>query len=945
MALRHRAETINTQLAILISRLGVEADAETIQVHGKERPDVIFEMRGLRVVVEGKFADQPSAKETVRKQALERIRTGIAHIVAAVVYPEVLRTVPTSKLEARLETASLSFLICSEVEETKWFDSRPAGLMDALRRAQESLAEDDIVEKTAKQLSMSLDSVAKLWAGQEGTCDRLSSILGITIPEGEKPSKAASCRETAAKVSALVLANALIFQEQLAAANPNVLPLGRMESEKNTIDAVRKQWRYIWQKINYGPIFQLGDRILQELTLLGGTLRDFRILIRNAQGICKAQAALRHDLMGRIFHWLLHQAKYLGTYYTSVSAATLLTKLVMAADWNRDFGNIRQLESFKVVDLACGTGTLLMAVSQAISDQYILSRAKAGKSLNPVDLKALHKALMENILHGYDVLPSAVHLTASTLALLAPEVAFVRMNLFAMPLGVHQDGPRLGSLDFFNKKKEVPTQLTLNGTHAEIIRSGAAEDSAEKAFLPQIDLCVMNPPFVRSVGGNLLFGSLPNQREELQTELKKRVKRVSAKITAGLGAVFVALADEHLAQNGRLAFVLPAALASGEAWAETRKLIADGYHLETVVSSHDPDRPNFSENTDLSEILFIARKKELAEPPNTTTYINLWHNPRSIHEALDLANRIIAPNTHDAEGTETVSILSPHGKLGEIVHLPESTGGENWSGALFAQTGALHTFSFLNDGLLKIPMTKESTKIKTCSLNKLGEIGFDRRDIHDAFTPSADEWSPHKAFWNHKADETFTIRQSSNKYLIPRSVAAKGRPLRDAKKIWEKAGNILLAESLWPITQRVLALGFPEPIIGNTWWAFKPAFTNDYLIKSLLIWLNSSCSITMLFGRRVVTRSAWVQMKKPAWVSMPVLDVRGLSEKALGVLAAAYDKLCEAELLPLAQLDNDPIRKAIDDSISEALDLPDLAPLRELLSREPGLTGKKITEI
>ena len=43
---RNREEVVNTQLAILISGLGVTADAETIHVHGKYRPDVLFELRG-----------------------------------------------------------------------------------------------------------------------------------------------------------------------------------------------------------------------------------------------------------------------------------------------------------------------------------------------------------------------------------------------------------------------------------------------------------------------------------------------------------------------------------------------------------------------------------------------------------------------------------------------------------------------------------------------------------------------------------------------------------------------------------------------------------------------------------------------------------------------------------------------------------------------------------
>jgi hypothetical protein len=63
---RNREEVVDTQLAILISRLGVTADAETIHVHGKHRPDVLFQLRGLRVVIEGKFADHPNAEGTQR---------------------------------------------------------------------------------------------------------------------------------------------------------------------------------------------------------------------------------------------------------------------------------------------------------------------------------------------------------------------------------------------------------------------------------------------------------------------------------------------------------------------------------------------------------------------------------------------------------------------------------------------------------------------------------------------------------------------------------------------------------------------------------------------------------------------------------------------------------------------------------------------------------------
>jgi hypothetical protein len=104
--------------------------------------------------------------------------------------------------------------------------------------------------------------------------------------------------------------------------------------------------------------------------------------------------------------------------------------------------------------------------------------------------------------------------------------------------------------------------------------------------------------------------------------------------------------------------------------------------------------------------------------------------------------------------------------------------------------------------------------------------------------------------------------------------------------------------------------------------------------------LNGSLSLLAFFGCRVVTQGAWMQMKKPAWAAMPVLDVRVLSDAQVASLAAAYDALCDRELLALAKLNVDPARRAIDEALSAALGLPDLPPLREMLAREPGLTGK-----
>lgn len=325
---RNREEAVNTQLAILISKHGVNADAETIHVHGKHRPDVLFELRGLRVAIEGKFSENARSEVDVQSDAMKRVSAGLVHIAVAVVYPPKLRETPTRHLVEVLTSSKLRYKIITETfQSDEWLEGDPTSIMGALRRAQEALVQDDIVEKTAKSLSVHLDSISKLWLAQPGSCDRLSGHLQIAVPKSEEKDAANERRESAAKISALVLANAFIFQEQLAKSDEKVDTLRKLRKSTDLIGAAAEHWAWISREINYKPIFDLAGRLLDELP--ASAAENVRSLLDEALQICAQQAALRHDLMGRIYHWLLQHAKYLGTYYTSVPAATLLLKVAL----------------------------------------------------------------------------------------------------------------------------------------------------------------------------------------------------------------------------------------------------------------------------------------------------------------------------------------------------------------------------------------------------------------------------------------------------------------------------------------------------------------------------------------------------------------------------------------------------------------------------------------
>ena len=955
---RHREEVINVYLAQLFSELGESADAETIMLQGKHRPDVLLNFRGLSLHIESKCNDAANAKTAAFEDACKRIDAGVANIAVAVVYPEELRTTAQKKLSDALKKATLEYQIVSETfEEGDWDEGTPIQMLETLRRIQGKLMSREVVEKTAKGLHDLLNRIAGLWISQTGVCDRLSKQLGMEKPEDESEDDAKGRRETVIKISALVIANAFIFQEQLSSPDQRVNTLNKQEDNENLIGATIEHWNWIRKNINYASIFQLGEKILKEIP--ESNTEDIRLLIKEVQKICRSKVALRHDLMGRIYHWLLHDKKYLGTYYTSVPAATLLLKLTFAVDWKQDFGNLEEIAEFKVADFSCGTGTLLMAATREFEDKYRLARWKTNRSLNPNDFSDLHQTLLEDVLYGYDILPTAVHLTASTLALLAPNITFKSMNLYVVSQSIDHNKKQLGSLDFL-ESDSIITQLSFNEEQKEVYRVSADESYAAPATAPKLDLCVMNPPFVRSVGSNLLFGSVPEKdRTTLRNELKRRIKKISANATAGLGSVFIALGDKYLKEGGRFAIVLPGALATGEAWKETRQLIAEKYHLEMVITSHDAKLSNFSENTGLSEILFIARKRRKDEKIGgggggalRTTYINLWHNPASMHEAMQFASKINGAkgDVTEVEGNGLTSIKVGDKKIAEMFSTPVPIDTENWQGSMISQVKLFRICQNLQNGILSLPETGSSNNnfsLPLTELSKLGGLGYDRRDMHDAFMPPKKteklngDWSPYSGFWNHDSKKVTSISQKPNTRLIERTKPDKNRKIKNPSEVWKKAGRILLSQRLSFNTHKLIAIGLPEPVVANTWWTMDTTKLSEEQIKSLLLFLNSTFGIALYFARRIPTKGVFISQKKPAWESMPVLNVLDLQKHQINKLAKAYDKLAEKPLKSIFQLEKDEARISIDDVLCNTLKLPNIKQLRELLSREAGIRGTK----
>ena len=250
--------------------------------------------------------------------------------------------------------------------------------------------------------------------------------------------------------------------------------------------------------------------------------------------------------------------------------------------------------------------------------------------------------LVEDVLWGYDVNLTATHMAASTLGMLSPATRFQRMNVHRTMLGVFDGVPYLGSIDFLDGQARLAAWPTIT----------QQVESGEETPLPSaMDLVIMNPPFTRDSLRHDQF----SRKDELA--IKEREKEIlagqphqAAARLSGSANAFMVLGDKILKQGaGTLAMILPTVMATNPAAFHTRRYLAHRFYIDTIVSSHDPDRIFFSENTSIGEILLICRRWNGDEPKPPTRVINLARNPATPLDALDTAARIEQASEEEAD--------------------------------------------------------------------------------------------------------------------------------------------------------------------------------------------------------------------------------------------------------------------------------------------------------
>ncbi len=612
-------------------------------------------------------------------------------------YPDTVRF--AGNLRDALATARLSYAVLyqhgSRFPESGWLEGSVADLADLIRLVS---VPQEAVDTAAAALEQGIERAAvilnEMVALRPNITPAIARLLGMTdVPQTRR-------------MAGAIIANALVFHQRIAGMHPQVKHLGLVcgPSVANPQAETLAAWTHILS-INYWPIFAIARDILEQLPA-GEAGRILAELRETAQQVDTAGVTNAHDLTGRIFQRLIADRKYLATFYTLPPSAALLARLAVSklrapppaahpepveghgstsspravdtVEGEFDWSDADGIVGLRIADFACGTGALLSAVYEQIAARH----ANAGG-----DPAALHPAMMQEVLYGCDVMPSAIHITGSTLSGAWPNVGFDQSRLYTMPYGRQSDGTvKIGSLELLQSS----SALTLFNTSDPAMRTGSVgEETAAQitADIPDegFDLVIMNPPFTRATNHegahadvtNPAFAAFDATRDD-QTAMGNRINDLGKGScyhgNAGIASAFAALAHSKLKPGGVLALVLPLSAAVGLSWQGFRQMLADDYiDLEVLSIAANGREMSFSSDTGMAECLVVARKTVEATRESSlkpARFTSLRNRPAGFAPAAEIARNLRATvtvrdiddgpygGTHVNVGTENIGEIT-----------------------------------------------------------------------------------------------------------------------------------------------------------------------------------------------------------------------------------------------------------------------------------------------
>ena len=780
--------------------------------------------------------------------------------------------------------------------------------------------------------------------------------------------------EQTRRMAATILANAFVFHESLAGKLKGVQSIDELRSRKSlNKSSVIAEWEKILL-VNYWPIFDIARRILTHIPV-PNSKRLIERLSETADRLLENHLMRSHDLTGAVFQTMIVDRKFLAAFYTTPASASLLLGLALVPDltpamkqWSEP-GNVKSL---RIADFACGTGTLLTSAYSRIGQLHELAGG---------DSEAIHAEMMAHAIIGCDVLPSAAHLTASMIAGAHPTVKYDQSLIMTVPYGDTGGDVALGSLDLLNPQAKL-TEMAITAKAAE----GMGEKEKETwAALPHssFDLVVMNPPFTRATVHEAdrlnvpnpmfaAFASTAEEQKKMAEATKKLTAGTSAHGNAGEASIFLVLADRKLKEDGTLALVMPLSLLVGDSWEDSRLMLRRDYSGLVIISiaGYGSEDMSFSADTGMAECLVVGRKTKTES--KRATFVVLKERP-----AYPLLGASAAKQIHRLIADKNLRCLEDGPMGGTLLYfgndvigqamdapLPESGG---WNlGRIADLSLAQAAYQLTDEHRIWLPgMDKsQAIDIPVTTVETIGELGPVHRDINgknpdgsirgpfsiENVEPTAVPTYP--VLWAHNAKRESTMCFDGDSEGLP----LKSADQEEQESIESKVANVWATASHchcnldFQFNSQPTAMQFtPRRTIGGRAW-LSILLKSEELEKAMVLWANTSLGLLLRWWHSNKQQAGRGNVGKMTLQTMPLLDVTALSPQQLDRAVRLFDSMCYKPMLPIHEIDKDPVRKDLDELFARGLlGLPEsilqpggaLDVLRMKLAQEPAVRGNK----
>ena len=756
----------------------------------------------------------------------------------------------------------------------------------------------------------------------------LDRHFGLDNLDGEKrKSQADGCT-----IAALLLMNAAMLHQRIANGRwlSGVSDLDTLKNDVNVIRNLSREWERIMRH-DFRPILEPALEAIYSMEASGrtsGLERALHHITAEAERIAETYADMGADHAGPLFNRVMGNQASDGAFFTRPVAASIAARLTLDACGDVDWTNPDVWREHKTVDLACGSGTLLAAM---LTD---MKRRAREHGANEAQLADLQKLAVEDTIKGLDINPISLQLAASQLTAGNREIRYRNIGLELMPYGPNQDDPGrvyVGTLELLGQSAIVPkhSQMDLGNDKIASQTIWNQHDYAELEnavdAVKEARIVIMNPPFTNraKMGEKFSEGvqqALRQRTDILEDSLVKvdpELKNFGSRNT--VRPCFVMLADRLLPEDtGTLTMINPTIALSAPSGLNERRILAERYHIHTVLTGRWPREFTLSQNVEVDECMVIAMRHNGVRPP--TRFVHLDRMPSDEDEVAELHQALRdAPTGLLADGWGEVSEW-PAERMAEGDWTPAiwrsrelAEAARRYAGSSTMLTIGEHGYNCWKTSAFGKDRFIRALSGTSGSFPMIGSKGADGQ-ITICSAPDS-EWLP------TKQDESQRI--------------ANGGTYAEVDKFLEKAGNLLVTAGQAPSTARLTAIASDEKYVGRAFLPITGPTAPE--AKAIAVFVNSTT------GRLQLLRNAGRKLAFPIYNPAVLENIRipnVKDDRILQILADCWERTKDMEV-PQFREGECEVRRLWDEAVAEAMewDPDELARLRHLLHQEPHVRG------